>query len=146
MYTWVWRLTPYPTLRLFDAPDAATACTRRERSNTPVQALTLLNDPTFVECARGLAGKVIGANQSDDARLDLAFRTCLSRTPSPSEAHVLLRLLDEQSHELAADQRRGPQDRRRRSISHGNATSRQRAAWTVVCRALLSLDEFMTRE
>ncbi len=144
MYTWVWRLTPYPTLRLFDAPDAATACTRRERSNTPVQALTLLNDPTFVECARGLAGKVIGANQSDDARLDWAFRTCLSRTPNPSEAHVLLRLLDEQSHELAADQ-----DAARKiaggELSHGSNLG-QRAAWTVVCRALLSLDEFMTRE
>lgn len=104
----------------------------------------MLNDPTFVECARGLAGKVIGANQSDDARLDWAFRTCLSRTPNPSEAHVLLRLLDEQSHELAADQ-----DAARKiaggELSHGSNLG-QRAAWTVVCRALLSLDEFMTRE
>ena len=49
LYTWVWRLTPYPMLRLFDAPDAASACPRRDRSNTPAQALTLLNDPTFFE-------------------------------------------------------------------------------------------------
>jgi hypothetical protein len=144
LYTWVWRLTPYPALRLFDAPDAATACTRRDRSNTPVQALTLLNDPTFVECARGLARRVIEGERSDDERLAFAFRICLSRPPRQPEADLLLRLFAEQSAELAADQ-----DAARKiagnDLPAGGEIVRQ-AAWTVVCRALLSLDEFMTRE
>ena len=57
MYTWFWRLTPHPMLTLFDAPDGTAACTRRDRSNTPVQALTLLNDPLFVDGARMLAAR-----------------------------------------------------------------------------------------
>lgn len=144
LYTWVWRLTPYPTLRLFDASDAATACTRRDRSNTPVQALTLLNDPTFVECARGLAHRVIEGERSDDERLAFAFRICLSRPPRQPEADLLLRLVAEQSAELAADK-----DAARKIAGNGLPAGGQivrQAAWTVVCRALLSLDEFMTRE
>jgi hypothetical protein len=144
LYTWVWRLTPYPTLRLFDAPDAATACIRRERSNTPVQALTLLNDPTFVECARGLARRVTNKRSSDDESLNCAFQICLSRPMRPPEAKLLRTLLNEQLVELAADGNAA------RKIAGGNmpagSDAVRQAAWTVVCRALLSLDEFMTRE
>ena len=104
MYTWVWRLTPYPTLRLFDAPDAATACTRRERSNTPVQALTLLNDPTFVECARGLAGRVIRARRYGRRAPGLVpFAFASAARPAQREADCSCRLLAEQSAELPAD-------------------------------------------
>ena len=144
MYTWVWRLTPYPMLRLFDAPDAATACTRRDRSNTPVQALTLLNDATFFQSARGLARRIVALAGTDKERLDRAFRICLSRLPKPRESELLLALLTEQGGELAAD--RGAA----RAIagsdwSAGGDVGRQ-AAWTLVCRTLLNLDEFMTRE
>jgi mono/diheme cytochrome c family protein len=144
LYTWVWRLTPYPMLRLFDAPDAATACTRRDRSNTPVQALTLLNDPTFVECARGLARRVAMKGGSDEECLDRAFRICLSRPPSPREAELLLRLFAEQARELSANRDAAT------TIVGGHRTVdadvAHQAAWTLVCRTLLNLDEFMTRE
>ena len=83
LYTWIWRLTPHPMLALFDAPDASMACTRRDRSNTPVQALTMLNDPTFVESARGLARRVIAERRTTRARLDRAFAICFE--PPPSE-------------------------------------------------------------
>jgi cytochrome c553 len=144
LYTWVWRLTPYPTLRLFDAPDAAAACIRRERSNTPVQALTLLNDPTFVECARGLARRVLEQRRSDDERLNCAFQICLSRPMRKPEAKLLRSLLNQQLIELAADENAA------RKIAGSNMAAGSdvvpQASWTVVCRALLSLDEFMTRE
>jgi len=144
MYTWVWRLTPYPMLRLFDAPDAATACTRRDRSNTPVQALTLLNDPTFVECARGLARRVLDQNGSDTVRLTRAFRICLSRTPRAAEADLLARLFAEQTRELSADHIVARKIVGKRHAPEAEIS--RVAAWTVVCRALLCLDEFMTRE
>jgi mono/diheme cytochrome c family protein len=144
LYTWTWRLTPHPMLSLFDAPDASMACARRDRSNTPVQALTLLNDPTFVACARGLARRVIAEAGDDPARLDRAFQICLNRSPAADEAEVLLALLREQLAELksegdAASQIAGPD-------LPGGAEVSQYAAWTVVCRALSSLDEFVTRE
>jgi hypothetical protein len=143
LYTWTWRLTPHPMLALFDAPDASMACTRRDRSNTPVQALTLLNNPTFVECARGLASRVVPAGVDDRARLAFAFATCLGRRPKADEAEVLLALLAEQGAELKAssdDARKiaGP------DIPRGVDVSTY-AAWTVVCRAILNMDEFMTR-
>lgn len=149
LYTWTWRLTPHPMLPLFDAPDATMACTRRDRSNTPVQALTLLNDPTFVECARALALRAIEASTAeseigDRARLARAFAICLSREPADAEADELLRLLAEQRAELAS----GGEDARKIVGGEGPADERvvNHAAWTVVCRAILSLDEFVTRE
>jgi mono/diheme cytochrome c family protein len=149
LYTWVWRLTPYPMLRLFDAPDAASACTRRDRSNTPVQALTLLNDPTFFECAQGLACRAIGGGRSDHERLNCAFRICLGRSMRPAEAELLLGLLHEQAIELAAGKSATGKSAAAK-IAGGRIAAGsdpvQQAAWTVVCRALLSLDEFMTRE
>ncbi len=148
LYTWTWRLTPHPMLPLFDAPDATMACTRRDRSNTPVQALTLLNDPTFVECARALALRAIEASTvetetGDRARLARAFAICLSRQPADAEADELLRLLAEQRAELASGE-----DARKIVGGEGPADigTVNHAAWTVVCRAILSLDEFVTRE
>ncbi|MBI3836703.1 MAG: PSD1 domain-containing protein [Planctomycetia bacterium] len=145
LYTWTWRLTPHPMLALFDAPDASMACTRRDRSNTPVQALTLLNDPTFVECARGLARRLLEHPADDDRkRLVRVFRICLGRLPQPDESDVLLELLQEQLSQLTAN---GDEARRiaGRDLAR-DADIVQHAAWTVVCRALLSLDEFVTRE
>jgi mono/diheme cytochrome c family protein len=124
MYTYLWRSAPHPGLTVFDAPDASTACTRRNRSNTPLQALTLLNDQGFYELAGALAERVLKEEGLDDAgRIDRAFRLCLARSPKPSEAEALTRLL----HDPEAG--RDP-----------------RQAWTAVARALLNLDEFITRE
>jgi hypothetical protein len=124
MYTWFWRSAPHPGLTIFDAPDASTACTRRNRSNTPLQALTLLNDQGFYELAQGLASRVLKDGGPDDAgRIDYAFHLCLARAPKPAETETLTRLLQQ------AGAGHDPHD-----------------AWTAVARVLLNLDEFITRE
>ncbi|HRE08855.1 MAG TPA: DUF1553 domain-containing protein, partial [Opitutaceae bacterium] len=91
LYTHYWRATPHPALAVFDAPDAFSACTRRIRSNTPLQALTLLNDRQFVEFAEALAARILRAGGPDDsARLAFAFQLCLSRPPAAAERDRLL--------------------------------------------------------
>jgi hypothetical protein len=120
LYTFVWRQSQHPLLATFDAPDAQTACTRRNRSNTPLQALHLANDPTFLEFARALADSL--PSPPDRARIADAFKRCLSRSPTPAEEERLLQYLRQQ-HQINADQ-----------------------AWTMVARVLFNLDEFITRE
>jgi hypothetical protein len=83
LYTFTYRVTPPPALSVFDAPDGLSTCTRRNRSNTPLQALTLLNDPAFVECADALAARI------EREGLAAAFRRCTSRAPSPAELATL---------------------------------------------------------
>ena len=126
MYTYFWRATPHPSLVVFDAPDAVTACTRRTRSNTPLQALTLLNDQAFVEQAEAFAKRIAGEPMADDSeRLDYAFRVCLGRRPAPGEKAVLQDVL---------------------AMARNEAPAQPEDAWLMVARTLLNLDEFITRE
>jgi hypothetical protein len=83
VYTFVYRATPPPELNVFDAPDGQSSCTRRIRSNTPLQALTLMNDAGFFEFARALADMI----RQDG--IEVAFRRCTSRWPKPEELEVL---------------------------------------------------------
>jgi hypothetical protein len=119
-------------LTVFDTGDATTACTRRNRSTTPLQALTLANDDAFYECARALAERVVREADGDDARVRFAFRACLARTPTADETSVLTAALASQrgSAEYAAL----------------DTTAREKAVWTMLARALLNVDEFITRE
>jgi mono/diheme cytochrome c family protein len=145
MYTHFWRSAPHPGLVVFDAPDATSACTRRNRSNTPLQALTLLNDQAFLEFAQGLISRVFRESSSSDAsRIDYAFRLCLARPPRPQEVEVMNRLLAQQQKSF----RPTPQEARLLAptdLPPGTDLPRF-AAWTAVARALLNLDEFITRE
>ncbi|HZV08084.1 MAG TPA: PSD1 and planctomycete cytochrome C domain-containing protein [Gemmataceae bacterium] len=123
MYTYFWRSAPHPDLTVFDAPEALSTCTRRNRSNTPLQALTLLNDQGFYEFAQALAARILREGQSDDGeRIAYAFRLCLGRQPNEREHQALERLLQRQDEAKPLD------------------------AWTSVARVLLNLDEFITRE
>ena len=97
LYTLFQRTVPYPMLMTFDAPDSNTTCTRRERSNTPLQALTLLNDPVFVECAQGPARRTMNAYPKErEAAIRHAFRLCLGREPSAKEYAILLKLYEDE--------------------------------------------------
>ncbi|HEY2953591.1 MAG TPA: DUF1549 and DUF1553 domain-containing protein [Verrucomicrobiae bacterium] len=128
LYTHFWRATPHPAMAVFDAPDAFSACTRRVRSNTPLQALTLLNDEAFYEFAGALAARVLREGPKTDAeRLDFAFRLCLSRPPAPGEKQRLNQLLVRELAQVPA------------GVKHTEA-------WTTVARVLLNLDETITRE
>ena len=123
MYTYLWRQSQHPLLTTFDAPDGQTACTRRNRSNTPLQALHLANDPVFVEIANGLAKRLIQETSPHEAsRIDAAYEICFSRLPTDSERHRLQQFLASQQAE------------------------NEEAKWTLFSRVLLNLDEFINRE
>jgi len=149
LYTYFWRATPHPSLIVFDAPNAVQACSRRIRSNTPLQALMLLNDESAYEFAQALARRLLReAPTSDDRRIDLAFRLCLSRLPSNLERSRLKQVLAEERFEGIS----GP-DRRDELTAATDPVDRVRnwsqvdlAAWTTLSRVLLNLDEFITRE
>jgi len=145
MYTYFWRSSPYPFLATFDAPDANTTCTRRSRSNTPLQALTLANDRAFVEMAQAFGLRILREASGDDAtRIRNAFETAVSREPTEAERATLLRFVSSQRKKFAADAERakaaaGP------NVPQ-NIPPAEAAAWTAVARVLLNLDEFITRE
>lgn len=91
MYIFLKRTVLYPMLTTFDAPDTSVACSRREKTNTPMQALTLLNDPVFYECAETLGREMHSAHKGDtDAAIDQLFLRCLNRLPEDSEKDTLL--------------------------------------------------------
>ncbi len=144
MYTYFWRSAPHPGLTVFDAPDATVACTRRNRSNTPLQALTLLNDQAHLEFAQALATRVLKeAKASESERLTLAFRLCVSRPPSQRELDRLRALLAEQ---LASYDAKPEEAALIAPARSPKIDARQQAAWTMVARALMNVDEFITRE
>ncbi len=147
MYTHFWRLTPHPFPRLFDAPDATAACTRRIRSNTPLQALTLLNDPTFTECALALADRLcIEIPDDESERVRYGFRLCLGRDPKEYEIRKVERYLNEQRQAReAADHSHGSAGDAQ-PPNNGAGPSRTPPEWVGLARALLNLDEFITRE
>ena len=151
IYTFRFRSAPYPVLQTFDAPDGNAAVIKRERSNTPLQALTALNEELFMESARALALKTLRESGGNDAeRLRYAFRRCLTREPSRAESGVLLDILRAQQErfedgeldpwQLAANNPDQPP-----ALPRGT-TPAQLAAWTAVSRILLNLDETITKE
>jgi hypothetical protein len=143
MYTHLWRSSPYPALVTFDFPDANTTCTRRIRSNTPLQSLTLANDPVFMECSSALADLVLQAScDSIPQRLEYAFRRCLARRPDERELNRLEQWLQQQHKAFAAN----PEAARQLAGHPTHADPTERAAWIATCRVLLNLDEFITRE
>jgi hypothetical protein len=148
MYTFFYRATPHPLLGAFDAPDGTQTCTRRNRSNTPLQALNLLNDEAFIEFAQALAGRTLretGPNAGDAARVGHAFRLCTAREPFEDERAVLLDLLKAQRNAFAADPQ-GANDLLAKDKCPDGVEAREFAAWTMVSRVLLNLDEAITRE
>jgi hypothetical protein len=151
LYTFRYRSIPYPVLQAFDAPNGDFACVRRVRSNTPLQALMTLNEPLFLDCARGLALRTLNeGGKSDLDKIVYAFRRCVSRAPSAEEQKELLSLLQQQREHFSAPGAK-PWD-----LASANpaappklpegSTPAQLAAWTIVSRVLLNLDETITKE
>lgn len=150
MYVFRFRSVPYPALQTFDAPNGDFSCVRRLRSNTPLQALVTLNEPVFVECAQALARKTLTeGGPTDAARINFAFRRTLSRTPTDRERKELLSLLAQQQQHIgegwvnAAELAAG---KTALDKLPANTTPTQLAAYTVVARVLLNLDETITKE
>ena len=148
MYTFWKRTSPPAQLATFDAPDRETCVLRRARTNTPLQALVLMNDPTYVEAARKLAESVLQEpGLTDVDRLTRMTRLVLVREPTEMERHLLSRLIEEQQTIFSADREaaekllavgESPRDSMLDTPRH--------AAWTVAASALLNLDEAVTKE
>jgi hypothetical protein len=120
IYTHIWRQSQHPLLTTFDGADGQTACTKRNRSNTPLQALHLANDPAFVEFADGFGKRVLKDGPTDDrGRVRFAFELCFGRTPSDDESA--------------------------RVLKYANGIDEPKR-WAAVGRVLMNLDEFITRE
>jgi hypothetical protein len=144
MYTFLWRSSPYPSLTTFDFPEANTTCTRRVRSNTPLQSLVIANDVTFLECARAMAQRALDWPDADDvSRANTLFRTCFARQPNGAEQQRLLAALTEMRDAYRSDLAAA---RQLTGCVQSDADVVERAAWTMVCRILMNLDEFITRE
>ncbi len=147
LYTHWQRTFLHPSLVAFDAPAREECTARRTRSNTPLQALVLLNDPSFVEAARVLAERVVReGDASFNARLAFAFREALSREPRDGEMVVLQTLLDRQRAAYEDDP-----EAAERLLATGQAPTpsdldgAELASWTAVTRAILNLHETITR-
>jgi hypothetical protein len=145
IYVWRRRSTPFPTLQTFDAPNGESSCVRRLRSNSPLQALVTLNEPMFVECAQALARKTLEeGGETDQKRIEYAFRRVLAREPSELETKELLGLLTRQTQRFTEGVP-NPND-----VVNGqppkNASPTQWAAYTAVSRVILNLDEAITKE
>lgn len=151
LYTFFQRTVPYPMLMTFDAPDSNVSCTVRDRSNTPIQALALWNDPVFVECAQALARRTLNqapiGSERDRVgdRVRHAFQLCLSRDPDREELadfvslhDTLLKYYDGQAEAAQQAVGAGPQPK---AVSPAEL-----AAWVGISRALMNLDEFITKE
>ncbi len=140
LYTFAKRTAPYAMSATFDAPSGEACTARRESSNTPLQALTLLNDEVFAEATRHAGGRAAAGAGPARERLDRMFRAFLTRPPTAGEADLFLAFHARQrdrllKKELDAAVLAGP----------GEGDPVERAAWALVARALLNLDEFITR-
>ncbi len=148
LYTYMKRTAPYPALVLFDAPTADISCTRRNRSDTPLQALTTLNDVAFVEAAQALGKRILTEGEgSVPERIKFAFELCVGRDPTPMESKPLENLFHTQLMRFQAE----PQRAADLALSDPKNPPKgidipTLASWTLVSRLLLNLDETLTRE
>ncbi len=147
IYVYWKRALPYPPLITFDAPNREVCTDRRACTNTPLQALVLLNDPGFVEAARVLAQRVLReAGSSPTERIALAFKLCTARAPEPAESQVLERIYETQLARF-----RGDAEAAQKLTSVGESPvpadldRAELAAWTAVANVLLNLDETITK-
>ncbi|QDT81396.1 Planctomycete cytochrome C [Gimesia maris] len=144
IYTFRFRSVPYPMLQAFDAPNGDISTVKRTRSNTPLQALTTLNETLFMECAVGLAETILSANSgSEESRIETAFRRCVSRYPSVEEKQVLTQFLNRQRHYFVDHPEEAKQISDQKKTKDATTDF---AAWVALSRVLLNMDETITKE
>ncbi len=147
LYTYWKRQAPPAAILSFDGPTRETCVVRRSRTNTPLQALALLNDVTHIEAARELAARTMrDGGPSIDDRMRFAFRTATSRVPEPDEIELLRQLFERQLERFAVDSRRASAlVEVGESIAGRELNPLELASWTIICQTLLNLDETITR-
>jgi hypothetical protein len=148
MYSFWKRTSPPPSLNTFDAPDREKCTGRRARTNTPLQALALLNDPTYVEASRALAQRmIVEAGRDPAARINFAFRLAIARKPTAKERQVLRGLAE---REVAGYRRDTEAAQRLLHVGESKFDNKldvgELAAWTTVASVILNLDETITKQ
>ena len=149
LYTFFYRSAPYPLLTTFDSPDFQTACTRRLRSNTPLQALTLSNDPMFLELAQGLALRLVTERpgpfeEALEGRITRGGLLCFGRQPTRAESQILIQLVKTSAADFSLDH--DAANKLTTTALRGHMASPQAASLVILARALLNTDNFLTRE
>ncbi len=146
LYTFFKRTSPYPNLMTFDCPDSNTSIVKRATSNTPLMALTTLNNNVFVESAQALSRRVLSEQHPDDAaRLTRAFRLCVARPPTAEEIKAYQELLD-----AGRSYYKTQTEAAKKLLGGGeapqNVAPSEAAAWMATLRIMMNMDEFITRE
>lgn len=156
MYTFFYRSAPHPMLSTFDVPRFNQTCTRRDRSNTPLQSLTLANDPALLEMAVAFSARLLDASRADDTtRIEQAFKWCLARTPDASELERLREFVEAErdrwtkrpdlARQFVEAYQASEATNRRSAMEAADSSFVELAVWTSVARVLINLDEFVTR-
>lgn len=146
MYLFWKRTAPPPAMITLDAPLRDTCVVRRSTTNTPLQALTIQNEPAFLEAARVMAEQVLSAAKDDEKRFAFAYRSSMARPPRPEEIAVLKRALAEYRKKYQADPAAA-----KRLLAVGDAPqsktipAAEQAAWLIICSTLMNTDEFLTQ-
>jgi hypothetical protein len=144
IYTHWRRTAPFAAFAVFDAPSREVCCVRRPRTNTPLQALTAMNDPAFFDASRGLARRILAESGPDDrSRLAYGFRLCTSRRPSGDEVDVLEQALKCEIEHFLKDPAAA------KAFFKGAKPPKdlpEAAAWTLIANVLINLDETVTKE
>jgi hypothetical protein len=147
MYTYWKRSAPMPNMLIFDAPTREKCMIQRPITNTPLQALVVLNDPQFVESARAFAQRIISEGDADErSRINFGFKLALSREATDEEFEVLKRVLNGQASAFTADK-----EKAKKFLSVGESARNEsvniveHAAWTVIAQMILNMDETLTR-
>ena len=147
LYTLWRRSNPYPSMATFDAPNREVCVLKRDRTNTPLQALVTLNDPAYVEAAQGLARRIVVYDLPTGSltdRSERVFELALTRRPNPRELEAIANLYRETRSELANNM-----DRANKLATEpigplpSNADAVELATWTTICNVILNLDEFL---
>jgi len=146
LYTFWRRSAPYAAFMAFDAPSREISCERRPRSNTPLQALATLNDKSFVECANGLARRMMQVSGDPKTRLEHGFQLCVSRKPIDAEEKALLDLYRSNLEQYRQDPAAALKLASALGQPKTDVDVADLAAWTVVANVLLNLDETITKE
>jgi hypothetical protein len=146
LYTFLKRTAPHPLMSNFDAPNREQSCIARERSNTPLQALQLMNDVQHFEAARAFAERIMKAAATPDGRVAFAFRSVTARPPAPEETAMLLEF-----HRLQLAKYQAAPDEAKKAVTFGESKppadlpEPELAAWTLVANLILNLDEAVVR-
>ncbi len=146
MYTFWKRTCPPPGMAAFDAPDRETCVIRRARTNTPLQALVLLNDPTYVEAGRKFAEQILLMAGDNQSRFEFAFQAALCRSPKPEEVEILSKILQTAEKHFSAD---NASANKLTSVGHSKRNEKLNvstlAAWTTITSMILNLDETISK-